>query len=251
MQEDTNAGLIGPTFIYGRGQMQHVMNSYREIPLLYMVYDENDSWLSGVNAQKLGGSGSSSGSSSTTSSASQATSSCASNNGNNGNGGYGGNGQNNGPPNMHHRRQSGSSSAKFPGINTQNLWSGNLSSWQPQVINLAGSGQFQNAPSFYTMNGYIFSNNPTFEMCLNEKVIWYVNAYGSASHVFHMHGNGVSYNNGSYPAVSLNDGVGKTLYMDAVGQGLWEILCHVNNHQTLGMVASTCTAKYLLFGRLC
>jgi len=55
----------------------------------------------------------------------------------------------------------------------------------------------------------------------------YVNAYGSASHVFHMHGNGFTYNGFKDYAVSLNDGVGKTLYMNATGGGKWQVICHV------------------------
>lgn len=87
------------------------------------------------------------------------------------------------------------------------------------------------------MNGYIFANNPTFEMCLNDKVIWYAYAYGSASHVFHMHGNGVTYHGNNEFSVSLNDGVSKTLYMNAADAGFWQVICHVNNHHQKGMVA--------------
>ena len=55
----------------------------------------------------------------------------------------------------------------------------------------------------------------------------YVNAYGGASHVFHMHGNGFKYHGFNEYAMSVNDGVGKTLYMDAVGLGRWQVICHV------------------------
>lgn len=44
-----------------------------------------------------------------------------------------------------------------------------------------------------------------------------VNAYGTMSHVFHMHGNGFSYQGFNQYAMSLNDGEGKTLYMSAEG----------------------------------
>ena len=71
------------------------------------------------------------------------------------------------------------------------------------------------------MNGYVFANNPKFEMCLDDKVIWYVNAYGTLSHVFHMHGNDFHYNGLSYFAESLNDGEGKTLYMNATGKDIF------------------------------
>ncbi|KAI6875053.1 hypothetical protein KC338_g971 [Hortaea werneckii] len=124
-------------------------------------------------------------------------------------------------------------------IDTENLYSANQSVWRPQVINLSGSNQFGGqAPSFFTMNGYIFANNPIFDMCFNDKVIWYVNSYGSMSHVFHMHGNNFEYGGVTSYAISVNDGEGKTLYMDATGAGLWQVLCHVNFHHTLGMLAN-------------
>ena len=86
------------------------------------------------------------------------------------------------------------------------------------------------------MNGYVFANNPIFEMNVDDKVIWYVNAYGSASHVFHMHGNGFAYHGANEYAISINDGVGKTLVMNATGRGLWQVICHVSNHQAKGML---------------
>ena len=65
----------------------------------------------------------------------------------------------------------------------------------------------------------------------------YVNAYGSMSHVFHMHGNGYRYQGNSGYAISVNDGEGKTLYMNATGAGLWQVICHVS-----------CVPSYLLLG---
>lgn len=96
------------------------------------------------------------------------------------------------------------------------------------------------------MNGYIFANNPPYEMCHNDKAIWYVNAYGGESHVFHMHGNGVVDNGRKQYAVSMNDGIGKTLFMNATGEGLWQVLCHVGDHHQHGMVSN-----YLVHGESC
>jgi hypothetical protein len=53
-----------------------------------------------------------------------------------------------------------------------------------------------------------------------------------------MHGNGLSYQDFNQYAESANDGVGKTLYTTAVGEGLWQVICHVQNHQTRGMLAN-------------
>jgi hypothetical protein len=183
MQEDTNAGLIGPTFIYAKGQMASTMANYREVPLLYMVFDESLSFLSGVNSAKL-------------------------------------------------------SNGTNPGVNNTVLYSGgNYTVWHPQNVNFESAQHFSSAPSFYSMNGYIFSNNPVFNFCYEDKVIWYVNAYGGASHVFHMHGSGYKYLGVNGYAESLNDGVGKTLYQDATALGKWQVICHVNNHHSTGMVA--------------
>lgn len=56
---------------------------------------------------------------------------------------------------------------------------GNESYWRPQLTNLMSSMGFDDAPRFYTVNGYVFENTPTFKMCRDDKVIWYV--YGKYS----------------------------------------------------------------------
>ncbi len=181
------------------------MASNRELVVLYNINNENQSWESGENAARLGG---------TTASL----------------------GQNN---------------------STASLPQGNATVWNPQLTNLALSGLFPSAPSFYSMNGYVYANNPIFEMCYGDSVIWYVMAYGAASkssacfkpsffehaltfrqgmtyhwvvemeanlesqfysHVFHMHGNGFSYLGQQLYAISLNDGVGLALSMTAAGE---------------------------------
>jgi FtsP/CotA-like multicopper oxidase with cupredoxin domain len=206
LEQDSNAGLVGPTIVYANGQMAKTMAEYREIPLLYMIYKESESFLSASNAAIL----------------EHGTQSTNAASGNDGMGSrYG--------ETFDARPAESTDSTVYP--------SGNYSIWHPQLVNLASSGQFP-APSFYTMNGYIFANNPIFEMCLDDKVIWYVNAYGSGSHVFHMHGNGFKYHGVNEYAISINDGVGKSLVMDAVGEGLWQVICHVDNHHALGMVSN-------------
>jgi len=164
--------------------MASTMANYREIPLLYMIYSESNSWLSAQNKAALGAGG---------------------NRRREAQGGPGGqqgqnqgNGNGNGQNGYQHPSQGSGSSSTAPSgpsstssigsptqsassgaasssaANVNNLWPGNYTIWHPQAVNLAGSGQFWNAPSFYTMNGYIFSNNPVYQMCLSEKVIWYV-----------------------------------------------------------------------------
>lgn len=46
--------------------------------------------------------------------------------------------------------------------------------WSPQLVNLLSADKFEGTPQFFSLNGYVFANNPVFKMCLNENVIWYV-----------------------------------------------------------------------------
>lgn len=153
-QEDTNAGLAGPTIIYAPGKMNSTMAENRELTLLYMIYDENNSWLSAQNKARLN----------STSISSSST----------------------------NRMTLSAPTATTSMFESSSIRS-NESYWYPQLVNYNASSQFSAAPPFHTMNGYIFANNPVFDMCLNDKVIWYTYAYGSASHAFHMHGNGFQY----------------------------------------------------------
>ena len=116
---------------------------------------------------------------------------------------------------------------------------GNYSVWHPQVVQLQNSMGIlssSQAPAFYSLNGRIYANNDPFEMCVGDKVIWYVAAYGSASHVFHMHGNGFVYAGLNEAAISINDGEMKTLAMSATATGSWQLICHVSDHLSAGML---------------
>ncbi|KZM24232.1 uncharacterized protein EKO05_0005797 [Ascochyta rabiei] len=189
LQQDANAGLIGPTIIYASGKMNETMASYREFPILFNTYEEDQSFLSSANKARL---------------------------------------------------QDGNSSAQYtmPQLHTTGLPSGNETVWEPQLTNFESGGQFSGAPTFFTINGYVFANTPTFEMCVDDNVIWGAYAYGSASHVFHLHGNGIDFQKYHQYAESINDGVGKTLYSQAVGEGQWQVICHVQSHLTKGMLAN-------------
>lgn len=50
---------------------------------------------------------------------------------------------------------------------------GNTSYELPQMINMLTAEGFDDAPDFYTINGYTLANNPPFNYGLNEKVIYY------------------------------------------------------------------------------
>ncbi|KAI4717172.1 Cupredoxin [Aureobasidium sp. EXF-10727] len=126
--------------------------------------------------------------------------------------------------------------AKNAGVDTSKLratnqlvqpYIGNESFWVPQLTNFPAV-QLSDAqgPNFYTMNGYVFGNGAPYEMCRNDPVIWYVMAFGGASHVFHLHGNNFQYNDIWQASQSINAGEMFTFNMNAQLPGVWQLLCH-------------------------
>jgi manganese oxidase len=90
---------------------------------------------------------------------------------------------------------------------------GNYSIWHPQIVNLLSSNQLSTvqAPTFSTLNGLVYANNAPFEVCVNDPTIWYVSAFGSNPHVFHMHGNGFNLNGVNQAAISKFPGVSSSV----------------------------------------
>lgn len=122
--EDVNTGLVGPQMTYQRGMMNATMSNNREIPLLFMGFDEANSWLSGSNARMLA--------------------------------------------------NSTQSKSHYSSVSSGLVHYGNETFWRPQLVNMLAADGFKSAPMFYSLNGYVYANNPVFKMCLNENVIWYV-----------------------------------------------------------------------------
>ena len=198
MQEDTNAGLIGPSIIYARGQMEEVMATHREFPILYMSFDEHVSFMSKINNMTTNdtSSGSDMGSGNDNSTSYQQSCPASSS--------YSGSCNASIYPSssdgsMTQGRTGGSQ--EFSDLINADANYGNRSIWQPQLTNLLSSA-WGNGATFYSLNGYVLANNPVFEACKNDNVIWYTYAYGSGSHVFHMHGNGFTENGHSMPSIS-------------------------------------------------
>ncbi|KAG9562146.1 Cupredoxin, partial [Aureobasidium melanogenum] len=123
-------------------------------------------------------------------------------------------------------------------------YSGNESFWVPQMANspavMLSDAQ---GPNFFTMNGYVFGNGAPYEMCRDDPVIWYVMAFGGASHVFHLHGNNFQYNGIWLAAQSVNAGEMYTFNMNAQLPGVWQLLCHVSDHNLFGM-----QQNYVVYG---
>ncbi|KAL2004240.1 hypothetical protein VTN02DRAFT_4755 [Thermoascus thermophilus] len=123
---------------------------------------------------------------------------------------------------------------------------GNYSLWYPQFINTPKTNvTTQMAANFFPLNGYIYANNPPFEMCLNDNVIWYLYDMGFDTHVFHMHGDNVydPASNMTTATVTLNPGQMTTVLMTAFNPGWWQLICHFTTHLSKGM-----EANYIVYG---
>lgn len=52
----------------------------------------------------------------------------------------------------------------------------------PQLVNIPTVQLTSTqAPKIAALNGFVFANQPAFEMCQDDKVIWYIYAYGGKS----------------------------------------------------------------------
>ncbi|RHZ58255.1 hypothetical protein CDV55_100250 [Aspergillus turcosus] len=121
---------------------------------------------------------------------------------------------------------------EYPAITSK----GNESIWYPQLINDYKKNVTSTMlPNFFPMNGYIYANNPPFEMCQYDNVMWYLWDMGFDTHVAHWHGNNVVWNGQSSSIVPLNPGQSTTVTMNPLSWGWWHLLCHFNTHLAKGM----------------
>ena len=64
----------------------------------------------------------------------------------------------------------GSSKPMIAQPDTQGLPAGNSTVWGPQLANFGASRKFGAAPTFFALNGFVYANAPTFEMCVDDNV---------------------------------------------------------------------------------
>ena len=108
-------------------------------------------------------------------------------------------------------------------------FSGNQSFWMPQLTNMPTiTLNATSAPQWYSVNGWVFANNPAFEMCQGEQATWGIYGYSGMSHgafpflsrylnamltiacphaAFHLHGHSVYDGQRNSVTVDIQDGV--------------------------------------------
>lgn len=97
----------------------------------------------------------------------------------------------------------------------------------------------------YTINGYVYCNQPEQVVVAGQKVRWYVGAVGvggseQGAHTPHFHGNTwVNQNTGArQDGLEVIPGVIQTLDMVPDAEGVWMAHCHVNHHIHAGMITT-------------
>lgn len=100
--------------------------------------------------------------------------------------------------------------------------------------------QGKNEGLFYSINGYIFGNLPSFVMKKGERVRWYLLGMGNEIdlHTPHWHGQTVMYDHRRTDVVELLPGSMATADMVANNPGTWMLHCHVSEHMESGMMAA-------------
>lgn len=99
--------------------------------------------------------------------------------------------------------------------------------------------------TYMQLNGYIYANNPPFEMCVDDNVIWYLYSMGTEAHSYHLHGDNI-YNPTTKTwtaTIPMDPGQMLTTLMSASNPGWWYLICHFNDHLSEGM-----EANYIVYG---
>jgi len=106
------------------------------------------------------------------------------------------------------------------------------------AFSLNGTG-FGDANLKYTINGYVYGNEPLMVMKKGERVRWYLLAigFGFNAHSPHWHGNTVLLDKQRTDVISLAPAQMVTVDMVPDNAGTWLYHCHVSDHMEGGMTA--------------
>jgi len=117
----------------------------------------------------------------------------------------------------------------------------NATWWQPQLGNMPNvTLSSSQAPTFFSINGYVYAPGPAFEMCSGDDIIFYVYAYGAGGfHVLHFHGMNLDYpTTGTKIAYAIAESEMTTGYGTGPLPGVWQVICHLSDHLSNGMLAN-------------
>ncbi len=87
----------------------------------------------------------------------------------------------------------------------------------------------------FSINGFVFSNNPMLVMRKGERVRWYIVALGNANHTPHWHAHTVLHSGTQTDTLLIAPAMMLTADMVTDNVGTWMYHCHVNFHLDAGM----------------
>lgn len=87
----------------------------------------------------------------------------------------------------------------------------------------------------FSINGFVFSNNPMLVMKKGERVRWYIVALGNANHTPHWHAHTVLHSGTQTDTLLIAPAMMLTADMVTDNVGTWMYHCHVNFHLDAGM----------------
>ncbi|XP_044875716.1 ferroxidase HEPHL1 [Mauremys mutica] len=106
----------------------------------------------------------------------------------------------------------------------------------PTTVDKEDEG-FKNSNKMHAINGYIFGNLPTLEMCAGQSVSWYLIGMGSEIdiHSAYFYGHTIVNKGHRADVVNLFPATFITVEMIAGNVGKWLLTCQVNEHLQAGM----------------
>ncbi|XP_038599910.1 ceruloplasmin-like [Tachyglossus aculeatus] len=96
---------------------------------------------------------------------------------------------------------------------------------------------FQHSNKMYSINGFMYGNQPGLDMCLGDQVSWHVFSVGSEKdlHGVHFSGGTLTIAGGRIDTATVFPQTSETLLMIPDSVGLFNVLCLVSDHFTGGM----------------
>uniref|UniRef100_A0A6I8PKZ5 ferroxidase n=1 Tax=Ornithorhynchus anatinus TaxID=9258 RepID=A0A6I8PKZ5_ORNAN len=100
-----------------------------------------------------------------------------------------------------------------------------------------GDADFQHSNKMYSINGFMYGNQPGLKMCLGDRVSWHVFSVGSEKdlHGVHFSGGTLMITGGRIDTATVFPQTSDTLFMIPDSVGLFNVLCLVSEHYTGGM----------------
>ncbi|XP_060717443.1 hephaestin-like protein 1a [Tachysurus vachellii] len=113
----------------------------------------------------------------------------------------------------------------------------NIRRFSPDAANHKGDEEFQESNLMHSINGYVFGNLPTLNVCIGNTVSWHLFGIGNEVdiHSAYFHGHTLLDRGHRTDVLSLFPATFVTAKMVPMTIGKWLLSCQVNDHMKAGM----------------